>query len=232
MPGTKLSTISGFPLFDGMRADALEDLLARSRTVRVSKDKPVFVQGAEAVSFFVLLDGYVRATKTTFEGDEMTVRYVSPGEIFGVAPAIGQNQYPATAVAVIDAMVLAWRSSDWSVLSERYPILAANVLRAVGSRLQDAHARMIELTGEEVERRIARALLRLADQAGRKTEAGVEIEFPLRRQDIAQLTGTTLHSASRILSSWRQREVLAGDRGRVIVRNSGALHAIAEGGAT
>ena len=224
-----LSEIAGFSLFAGIASEDLEDLLALSRTIRTPKNAQVFAQGAEARSFFVLLDGYVRATKATEDGNEITVRYVSPGEIFGVAAAIGLDHYPATAVAVVDATILSWPSAQWPTLAGKYPALATNALRTVGSRLQDAHNRVIELTSEEVERRIAHTLLRLADQAGRNVKEGIEIEFPLRRQDMAQLTGTTLHSVSRVLSSWEQKGLVHTDHRLVVLRNSSALAAIADG---
>lgn len=229
MPTAQVSTIAGFPLFAELASRDLEALLATSRTIHARKNAQVFAQGAEARSFFVLVDGYVRATKTTEDGEEVTVRYVSPGEIFGVAAAIGLDHYPATAVAVVDATILSWPSAQWRTLAERYPALATNAFRAVGGRLQDAHTRMIELTSEEVERRIARTLLRLADQAGRSVEEGIEIEIPLRRQDVAQLTGTTLHSVSRVLSSWEQHHFVQTENQRIVLRNSAALAAIADG---
>jgi CRP-like cAMP-binding protein len=132
-------------------------------------------------------------------------------------------------VAVVDATILSWPSAQWPTLAAKYPALATNALRAVGSRLQDAHARVIELTNEEVERRIARTLLRLAEQAGRNVERGIEIEIPLRRQDVGQLTGTTLHSVSRVLSAWEQKGLICTDHQRIVLCNSGALGAIADG---
>ena len=226
---TAVSAISGLPLFDGIALGDLEALLTASRTIHARKNAQVFAQGAEARSFFVLVDGYVRATKTTADGDEIVVRYVSPGEIFGIAVAIGLDSYPATAVAVVDATILCWPSEQWRTLAGKYPDLASNALRTVGRRLQDAHTRVIELTSEEVERRVARTLLRLADQAGRRVEQGIEIEFPLRRQDVAQLTGTTLHSVSRVLSAWEQKGFVHTDHQRIVLHNSRALAAIAHG---
>ena len=157
----------------------------------------MFRQGEEAHSFFVLLHGHVRASKTTPAGQQIVVRYVAPGETFGVATAIGLTQYPATATAVDDSVVLAWPSAAWPRLVARHPSLAASTLQTVGSRLQETHARVIEMSTQQVERRVAHALLRLARQAGRKVEQGVEIDFPISRQDIAEMTGTTLHTVSR-----------------------------------
>lgn len=225
-----LAEIANFDIFAGMAFEDLEGLLAPSRTVHIVKNREVFAQGAEAQSFFVLIDGFIRATKTTEEGDEVTVRYVSPGEIFGVAAAIGLSIYPATAVAVVDASILSWPSSQWPIVAKKYPALATNAFRAVGGRLQDAHSRVIELTNEEVECRMARTLLRLAGQAGRKVDEGIEIEIPLRRQDIAQLVGTTLHSASRVLSCWEQKGYVRSAHQRIVLHNSDALGTIAREG--
>ena len=230
MATVELSSVASFPMFARFAAADLQDILAASRTIRIQKNGHVFVQGETAHSFFVLLQGYVRATKTAADGEEFVVRYLSPGEMFGVAAAIGLDHYPASAVAVVDAILLSWPSANWQTLATKHPELAANALRTVGTRLQDAHTRVIELTTEEVEQRIARALLRLAEQAGRPVERGIEIEFPLRRQDVAQLTDTTLHSASRVLSSWEQRQLISSDHQRIVICDSKALSYIAEGG--
>ena len=131
MPTVELSSVAGFPLFASFSGEALRDLLAASQTVRLPKNGRIFTQGDDAKSFFVLLKGYVRATKTTADGDEIVVRYVSPGEMFGVAVTIGLDQYPATAVAVVDAVVLAWPSTSWPTLVAKYPGFASHALKTV-----------------------------------------------------------------------------------------------------
>src|SRR6185436_8350712 len=185
-------------------------------------------QGEDVHSFFVLLHGHVRASKTTPAGQQIVVRYVAPGETFGVATAIGLAQYPATATAVDDSVVLAWPSAAWPRLAARHPSLAANALQTVGSRLQETHARVIEMSTQQVERRVAHALLRLARQAGRKVEQGVEIDFPISRQDIAEMTGTTLHTVSRTLSAWESQGLIESGRQRVVLRDPHRLFTLAE----
>jgi CRP-like cAMP-binding protein len=203
--------------------------LQEARSVHCAKNTNVFEQGGDAHSFFVLLHGHVRASKVTPAGQQVVVRYVAPGEIFGVAPAIGLAKYPATATAVVDSVVLAWPSAAWPRLSARHPGLAVGALQTVGARLQDAHTRVIEMSTEQVERRIAHALLRLAKQAGRKVEHGVEIDFPISRQDVAEMTGTTLHTVSRTLSAWEQQGLVESGRQRIVIRDPHRLFALAEG---
>ena len=125
-------------------------------------------------------------------------------------------------------MVLAWPNALWSELSSRFPTFGANTYKTVGSRLQETHTRVVEMSTEQVEQRVAHALLRLVNQTGRKTDQGVEIDFPISRQDIAEMTGTTLHTVSRLLSAWEERGIIASGRQRVTIKDTRGLVALAE----
>lgn len=229
MASVDRSLVENLSLFAGLAPSDLDVILQEARAARHPKNSNVFEQGEEADSFFVLLNGHVRATKTTPSGQQVVVRYVNPGEMFGVAVAIGIAHYPATATAVDDSVVLVWPAAAWSRLVSKYPALASNTLQMVGSRLQDSHTRVIEMSTEQVERRVAHALLRLIKQSGRKVPEGVEIDFPISRQDIAEMTGTTLHTVSRILSTWESQGLVDGGRQRIVVCDPHRLFTLAEG---
>ena len=222
------SLVAHLPLFAGFSATDLDSILAEARSIRVPKNTAVFEQGEQAHSFFVLLHGHVRASKVTPTGEQVVVRYVSAGETFGVATAIGLQRYPATATAVDDSVVLAWPSATWPRLVTQFPVLATNTLQTVGARLQETHTRVVEMSTQHVEQRIAHALLRLVKQSGKRVDHGVEIDFPISRQDIAQMTGTTLYTVSRTLSAWEARGLVESSRQKIIVREPHKLFVLAE----
>jgi CRP/FNR family transcriptional regulator, nitrogen oxide reductase regulator len=222
------SLVADLPLFAGLSTSDLDAVLSEARSVRVAKNNTVFRQDEEAHSFFVLLHGHVRASKTTPSGEQIVVRYVATGETFGIAKAIGLPRYPATATAVDDSIVLAWPSGTWPRLVEKFPALATNTLQTVGAHLQETHTRVVEMSTEQVEKRIAHALLRLVKQSGRKVEHGVEIDFPISRLDIAQMTGTTLHTVSRTLSAWETKGLVESSRQKIVVREPHKLFMPAE----
>src|SRR5262249_49072884 len=172
------SLVEKLPLFAGLDSDALDEILSAARSARYPKNTAVFRQGQPADSFLLLLHGHIRATKATPAGDQIVVRYVTPGEIFGVAPAIGLTTYPATATAADDSVALSWPSAAWPQLVARHPSLATNTLQTVGARLQESHTRVMEMSTEQVERRIAHALLRLATRTGPQGGHGVRDGFP------------------------------------------------------
>jgi CRP/FNR family transcriptional regulator, nitrogen oxide reductase regulator len=229
--GLDRSLVAHLPVFSALTAPEVDHILGEARLQRVPKNASVFEQGGDAHSFFVLLQGRVRAVKVTPEGEQLVMRYIGPGELFGIAASIGRTTYPATAYAAIDSVMLAWPSASWPRLAQTYPSLAQATLQTVGERLEDAHARVIEMSTEEVERRVARAVLRLVKDAGRKVEGGVQIDFPISRQDIAGMTGTTLHTVSRILSAWEEQGIVEGGRQRIVLRDSQKLSVLAEGDA-
>ena len=225
------SLVAHLPLFAGLDSDQLAEILREARSTRYAKGGTIFAQGADAQSFFLLLHGHVRASKTTPSGEQIVVRYVVPGETFGIAMAIGLTRYPATAMAVDDSVVLAWPTTAWPRLVAKFPSLATSTLQTVGGRLQEVQTRVIEMSTQQVEQRIAHALLRLAKQSGRKVEHGIEIDFPISRQDIAQMTGTTLHTVSRTLSGWEQSGLIESGRQRIVLREPHKIFLLAERGA-
>ena len=189
----------------------------------------VFEQGDEARHFFVLLSGRLRVTQVTAEGQQVIVRMVNPGDLFGIAKALRRTDYPGTATAVLDSAAVAWPMSRWSQLVQDFPGFATGAMQTMGERLQEAHTRMRELATEEVERRVAHAVLRLGNQAGRKEPAGIRIDFPISKQDIAEMTGTTLHTVSRILSAWEAAGLVESGRQKLLLKNPHRLLLIGDG---
>jgi CRP-like cAMP-binding protein len=111
---------------------------------------------------------------------------------------------------------------------EKYPQLAMNALRFVAARLHELQVQYRQLATEKVERRVAHALLRLVQQSGKHVESGVLIDLPLSREDIAQMTGTTLYTVSRIISRLEGEGILEAGRQRMVVRNPHALISVAD----
>ncbi|THF55031.1 Crp/Fnr family transcriptional regulator [Ollibium composti] len=223
------SLIADLPLFRGMSAADLDRIVGRARSQRVAKDQAIFEQDGAANTFFLLLDGHVRVVKSTPEGQDVIVRYISAGELMGIAQALGRSTYPANAIAAVDCVVLAWPGALWAEFAAAIPSFGANTYKTVGDRLQDAHTRVVEMSTEQVDRRVAHALLKLVGQSGKQTSEGLLIDFPISRQDIAEMTGTTLHTVSRLLTAWEGKGLVLSGRQKVTVTDRDRLSRIAEG---
>ncbi|MBC7284263.1 Crp/Fnr family transcriptional regulator [Hoeflea sp.] len=221
------SLLVDLPPFAGMSPDSLEDMIARAQSLRQKKDSYIFREGEEAHSFFLLLDGYVRVVKITPDGEQVIVRYIATGELLGIAKAIGRDTYPANAVAAADCVLLSWPSSSWEAIVTAHPGFATNTYVTVGNRLIGTQERVVELATERVEQRVANAVLNLARQTGRKTDEGIVIDFAISRQDISEMTGTTLHTVSRLLSGWDSKGWIKGGRQKITLVEGHKLMTVA-----
>jgi len=216
-------------LFKGLAPEALRSVAGAARLTRCAAGRPFFREGEPAGAFFVLTRGRVKLALHTAEGQEVILRVIGPGDAFGAVAALAADEtYPATAMPLERSEAAAWEGAVMARLMTAHPEIAIRALRMVAGRLHELQRQHRELMTERVERRLARALVRLALHAGRRVDAGVEIDFPLSRQDLAEMTGTTLFTVSRTLNAWQSRGLVAVGRRRVMIRQPHGLVAIAE----
>lgn len=225
---TDLNILGNTEIFRSLPSEALDDVRGSVSRKRLAKREVLYHQGDAALYFYVVVVGRLRATQTTADGNQIALRYLGPGEMAGYAALAGIPSYPGTVVAVEDTHLFAWPASAMQQQMGKHPQIAINAVSVLGSRYQEAQIRLREISSETVERRIAHTLRRLAHQAGRRTGQGTEISFPLSRQDIAELAGTTLHTVSRILSGWEKEGIVLSVHRHIIVCMPEALAAISE----
>lgn len=229
MPVLDPSILANVPLFTGVDATVLTDVLSVARLRRVEAGGFYFHENDPATHLYVLTDGRLKITQLTPEGHQVIHMLLTAGQPYGGVAALGEGTYPITAEAVEDCVALSWDALTMTGLMRKYPDIAINTARFLARRFHELQVQHRQLMTERVERRVARAVLKLADEAGRKAPGGVEIDFPLSRQDLAEMTGTTLFTVSRLLSGWDDKGVIRAERQRVTVLNPAALQTIAEG---
>jgi CRP-like cAMP-binding protein len=215
-------------LFHGIVRDNLTRIAQAARRRQISAETFLFHQGDPAEMIYVPVQGRLKLTQITPEGHEVILRYVGVGEMTGATAAFGETAYPASAEAMEETSVLGWDNATMVELIEHCPRLGLNILHLLSVRLQELQDRLREMSTERVERRIARALLRLVSQLGREAETGVLIDLPLSRQDLANMTGTTLYTVSRVLSRWEEEGIIEAGREKVLIKHPPGLVVIAE----
>lgn len=217
-----------FPLFRRLDAQAFSQIMAAASTRHYPAGQPVFAQGGDAREFYVLLKGKLKVTQVTEDGQQVIIRIVVPGDLFGIARALQRVDYPGTATAAVQSVVMAWPMSYWDTFVASDASLAVSAMQTVGQRLQESHARIREMATQEVERRVAHTVLRLVEQSGQPEPAGIRIDFPISKQDLAEMAGTTLHTVSRIMSGWQERGIVSTGRQKLLVRDHERLLVVAE----
>lgn len=227
--GADLRTaLRAVPLFQNLNESELDAVAAEAAACTVEQDGFFFHQGSTAEHVHVLEAGQVRIYQLTPAGDQVLLRFIHPRQMFGGVGAFGVPEYPVSAQAVGTASAWRWSSATLRGLVAQIPQLALNALDYTAGTIQQLQDRVRELQTERVERRVARALLRLARQSGRRVEQGILIDHALSRQDLAELTGTNLYSVSRILAAWEKQGLVESGRERIVLRVPHKLVILAE----
>jgi CRP-like cAMP-binding protein len=215
-------------LFRGASIAVLRDAQAGSFRKRVAADEILLRQGDAATALYVVIVGRLRAIQTTADGQQVIVRYLGPGEVAGYTTLSERDHHPGTVIAVDDAHLLGWTKPAIKELMRQHSSIAMNAVALLGERYHEMQVRMRELSTEKVEQRIAHTIIRLSQQAGRRTARGIEIAIPLSRQDLAEMSGTTLHTVSRTLSAWEEQGIVNCGRRRVVVSDPRKLASVTE----
>lgn len=227
MAGVDCQLLRTLSLFERLDHQALNEVANHAALRKLPSGRAVFAQGDLAGEYFVLLSGRLKVTQLTEDGRQVVVRFVIPGELFGIARALSRPDYPGTATAVVASAFLVWPVSFWDTFVETNPSLAVSAMKTVGQRLQESHTRLREMATEEVERRVAHTVLRLAQQSGASEDGGIRIDFPISKQDIAEMAGTTLHTVSRIMSVWQSQGLVRTGRQKLVICDRAGLAALA-----
>ncbi len=214
-------------LFKGLSSPALAEVRASGRLRSVAKGKTIFAQGDQAKACHALIKGRVRIAQSDEDGGQLIMRFIGPGQMFGTMALFTDRKYPAEAQAVTDSLEISWPESALLNLIKRHPGIALNIIAIIGTRIREVQERLRELATQRVERRIAHTILRLAEQAGLASGGTMTIDFPLTRRDLAEMCGTTLHNASRILTAWERRNLVATSKRRLMLRDREAIRQIA-----
>lgn len=223
------STGEELRLFEGIDRAALQDIMTSATRIRRARGECFFRQGAGAQFFYVLQDGRVKITRTTPDGQLVLLRFIVPGEAFGGVAAIGDRRFPVSAEAGGECVALLWNGRTMDRLLRRHPQLAMNLISLLTERLHDMQCRYEELATEQVEQRLARTLLRLVKRTGRRVDGGVLVDVRLSRQDLAEMSGASLFTVSRMLKRWQEAGVIQSRRQRILVHHPHGLVRIAEG---
>jgi CRP-like cAMP-binding protein len=220
--------LTGLELLQGLSPEALEEARAAARIRQLPRNTRVFNQGDMDVRAHALLQGSVRISQSGSDGAQVVIRFITNGGMFGTVALFTDHRYPADAETLVDCVEVSWSEAALATLMSRHSQVAINFIRIIGRRLQEAQERMRELATQRVEQRIANTLLRLSRRAGRATAEGTTIDLPLRRKDIADICGTTLHSASRILTPWEKAGWLVTRDQHLTIREIAKIRRMAE----
>lgn len=219
--------LSRAPVFRRLKLEDRERIAAVSRVATYSRGAAIFSEGDPSDCFYVATAGRVKVAKSTPGGKELILEIFGAGDPLGAVAVYEGLPFPATATALEDTTcVLIPRQAFFSLL-ETHPTLVRGFLLGLTTRLVELTNRLADLTGTRVESRLARLFLKMAEQSGRQDPRGELIPGVLSRQELADLTGTTIETAIRIMSRWHKQHLVHTERDGFVIVDRHALESLA-----
>jgi CRP-like cAMP-binding protein len=209
-------------LLSGFTPDQIK-LVLRSADRRTFQANDVIVMGGDpATSLFQLTEGTAKYFRVTKTGDEVLLWWLSTGDTFGIGALLaGPLRYIGTAQAIDNCELLVWSQERIRSLAATYELLAENALSIILYYLAAYADRLVGLTTETAEQRLARTLLQLSHRAGRVRSTGVELA--ITNEDLSGLANVSAFTASRHLQKWEREGVIKKSRGKVQILSPESL---------
>lgn len=223
---SRLDILSRVPFFAGLSGEAVAEVNQLFHDYGYEPGQPVYYAGDPATRLYVVAVGKVKLLQHSLSGQDVLLDILTPGEFFGSLSVLGNETYPDTALAQTMSCILAIAAADFLAILRRYPTVTVTALETVARRLQAAHEMIRQLSAHSVEHRIAAALLKLAEKLGQPQPEGLLIQMPLSRQDLAEMTGTTVETASRVMSQFQKEGLIHTGRQWVAIADQPGLAAI------
>jgi CRP-like cAMP-binding protein len=214
---------SAVPILSSLTVDDRRALEPLCELRAYEKGAKIFEEGDPADDIYFLFLGRVKIVKMAGDRD-LILEILGPGEPVGAVAVYERRPFPATAIALDPCGVISIPSREFFALLEKRPEITRRLLAGLTMRLMALNRRMADMTGS-VEVRIARLFSTLAERTGEKTTAGVFIPIALSRQDIADLVGTTIETAIRVMSRWHKEGIVETEKKGFRIRDPGALAA-------
>jgi CRP-like cAMP-binding protein len=221
--------LKGNPVFAALADREIESLAEVSVQEAYRARDYIFMEGDPARWFCVVRSGHVKIVRHSRTGKDVVLDLLGPAEVFGGVAAIEQRPYPASVQTTEPAVILKVPAEAMIALSERHPAIIREIALMIGRRLRAAHDSVKSLAVEPVEARLAAALLRLAEREGTRDRRGLALPFPLTRQSLADMSGTTVETTIRILGRWLKEELVHDEGGRLVLTDLEALRVLAGG---
>jgi CRP/FNR family transcriptional regulator len=198
------------PILAGLGPEDRAALTPLCALAAFEKGATIFTEGEPAERIHFLFLGRVKIVKAARDRD-LIIEILGPGEPVGAVAVFERRPFPATAVALEPCGIVSIPEREFFALIERRPEITRRLLAGLTLRLMNVNRRLADMTGS-VEYRIARLFTTLAERTGRKDEGGIFVALPLSRQDIADLVGTTIETAIRVMSRWQKEGVVETEK--------------------
>jgi len=219
-----------YELFQSLPPADLSALARVAIIKQVQKGEYICYEGEKMANFHLVYSGKIKVVKHTTFGKDVILDICSDGEVFLIEPIFDGEGYPASAVAVEDSSVLLIDRRKLVRYMDQNPKMMRTALKEMANHMRTLNTQIKELSVGKVDYRIANMMLKLGEKIGERDQQGqVRVAISLSRQDIADLTGTTIETAIRTMRRFAKQDLVETTKDTILIKDRDGLEDIAVG---
>ena len=225
-----LEKLREFKVFSEVPEERLAQVARETSELRLERHSLVWNEEDACRALYFVISGRVKIIKHSETGKDVIIEIYGPQDAIGETSVLVGGVYNTAAVCLSETHLLCVPRAQILDLLAEVPGMALRSLRGMARRQRMLMQKIKELAAGGVEYRIAHLLLKLADRIGEEGgEDGTMIPIVLSRQDIADLVGTTVETAIRVMSRWRKMGIVTNDKRGILIRDRETLEDLAAG---
>ncbi|HSR11481.1 MAG TPA: Crp/Fnr family transcriptional regulator, partial [Thermodesulfobacteriota bacterium] len=224
----RLQTLKKAHFFSSLSEPSLREISRYFSEEKYKRDDYIIFEGDPPEWLHIVQEGRVKLLKHSDTGKDIILQIHTPGDMFGEVALFDRKPYAVSAQAMEPTTILRMSRKDFLLFFGRHPFVATEMIIDLGRQLREAQATIKSLAVDRVEQRIAHILMKLADKVGVAEKSGVMINLPLTRQDLADMAGTTVETAIRVMSRFTKSKIIKPVDGKIFLLHPDSLQQIVE----
>ncbi len=212
-----VETLKKCEIFSPLKDQELRKISVLFEELNFQDNEYVFMEGDSCTWLYLVDRGRIKILKHSSMGKDIILEILSPGEMFGCVAVLDNKPYPASAQAMEPSVIIRINRKNLLKIMDEYPILKLGIAKFFSDRLRDAHEMLKNIATERVEKRIASLLLKLSEKIGVESDGYSKLDFPLTRQEIAEMVGTTVETCIRTISKFQKQGMVKSSRDKMLI---------------
>lgn len=171
------------------------------------KSEIIFEEGTLPTHYYQIVSGEVKMNNYNDDGREFTQGLFYKEQCFGEPPLFIQQNYPANAIAVENAIIICVKKEQFFELLKKHPLISIQIIESLAQRLYYKSVMAAEISSHEPEHRVMRLIdYAIAHFNLEHDNKGYLIHFT--RQQIGDLTGLRVETVIRAIKALEKKKEL------------------------
>ena len=218
--------VLGLTYFSSISLEDLNNLSQNKTTVLYKKGQTIFHEGNYPNGIFCVQSGKLKIHKTGRDGKAHIVRLAIPGMLIGIRSLLGRAKYAASATAIEDSFVCFLNRTLFFDFLAKYPNISESLMSSLSQLLLEAEDKILSMAQNSVRQRLAETLYILGNIFCQNIEDNEQITICLPREDLANIVGTATETVVRLLSEFKEENLITSEGRKIIILNPAGLKKI------